>query len=173
MSAPAAASPPQGPALRDIHLPPSPSWWPPAPGWWVLAALALLVLLAVIVGWRWWRRARRRRQQWFDELDRAMARYRRDGDHAALAGGIQQLLRRVARQHEAAAAHQRGDTWRRTLARMPLRPDALAALQALDRHIYQPGPFDAVAADRAARDWLRLASRARRWKRPAKETSHA
>ncbi|MBP6325901.1 MAG: DUF4381 domain-containing protein, partial [Dokdonella sp.] len=23
-----------GPQLRDIHLPPDPSWWPPAPGWW-------------------------------------------------------------------------------------------------------------------------------------------
>ena len=32
-------APPPGPQLRDIHLPPAPSWWPPAPGWWVLAAL--------------------------------------------------------------------------------------------------------------------------------------
>jgi hypothetical protein len=35
--------------LRDIHLPPDPSWWPPAPGWWMLAALAAVMLLAGVV----------------------------------------------------------------------------------------------------------------------------
>jgi uncharacterized protein DUF4381 len=30
--------------LRDVHLPPDPSWWPPAPGWWILAALAFALL---------------------------------------------------------------------------------------------------------------------------------
>ena len=33
----------QGPVLRDIHLPPDPSWWPPAPGWWMLAALVVTI----------------------------------------------------------------------------------------------------------------------------------
>ena len=35
---------PAGPVLRDIHLPPEPSWWPPAPGWWILFVLAMGVL---------------------------------------------------------------------------------------------------------------------------------
>ncbi|MEJ2090486.1 MAG: DUF4381 domain-containing protein, partial [Gammaproteobacteria bacterium] len=26
--------------LKDIHLPPDPTWWPPAPGWWLLALVA-------------------------------------------------------------------------------------------------------------------------------------
>ena len=39
----------QGPVLRDIHLPPDPSWWPPAPGWWMLAGL--LLLLALLAAW--------------------------------------------------------------------------------------------------------------------------
>lgn len=30
--------------LRDVHLPPDPSWWPPAPGWWLLAAAAVALL---------------------------------------------------------------------------------------------------------------------------------
>ena len=38
---------PSGPDLRDIHLPPAPSWWPPAPGWWLLA---LVLLIAIALG---------------------------------------------------------------------------------------------------------------------------
>ena len=30
--------------LRDVHLPPDPSWWPPAPGWWLVVVLLLLGL---------------------------------------------------------------------------------------------------------------------------------
>ena len=26
--------------LRDVHVPPAPSWWPPAPGWWLLAGVS-------------------------------------------------------------------------------------------------------------------------------------
>jgi hypothetical protein len=37
---------PDGPALRDIHLPPAPPWWPPAPGWWMLAVLLLMAAIA-------------------------------------------------------------------------------------------------------------------------------
>lgn len=169
MIAPAAtmapSPPPQGPTLRDIHLPPDPSWWPPAPGWWLLGAVALCMLLAAMWWWRRHRQALQRRRRLLAELDRSVARYRDDGDHAALAGGIQQLLRRVARQHEPLAARQRGEAWRLTLARMPLDAAALDALLALDRHIYQPGSFDPVAAVNAAREWLRLALRDRHWKR--------
>ena len=41
--------------LKDIALPPDPSWWPPAIGWWVLA-IALLALLcwAVNIAYRGW-----------------------------------------------------------------------------------------------------------------------
>lgn len=45
--------------LKDIHLPPTPSWWPPAPGWW----LVMLLLLAVTsYGLIKWRRRQRRHQ---------------------------------------------------------------------------------------------------------------
>lgn len=41
-------------ALKDIHLPPVPSWFPPAPGWWILA-FSLLVLSGYAF-YRWRRR---------------------------------------------------------------------------------------------------------------------
>jgi hypothetical protein len=180
IAAPVSAASTQGPVLRDIHLPPEPSWWPPAPGWWVLAACILVGVSLAAWGWRRYRRTRRRRQRVLQELEQVAAQYRHDGDPAALAGGIQQLLRRVARQHVPLAGRQRGEAWRQTLARMPLDAAALDVLVALDRHIYQPGAFDHTAALDAARQWLRQALRDRNWKRrrravadPPPESSHA
>ncbi|EIL90052.1 hypothetical protein UU9_07546 [Rhodanobacter fulvus Jip2] len=179
IATPASAASTQGPALRDIHLPPEPSWWPPAPGWWVLAALALVGVLLAVWGWRRHRQTARRRQRILRELEQVATRYGQDGNAAALAGGIQQLLRRVARLHVPMAAQQRGEAWRQTLARMPLDAGALDTLVTLDRHIYQPGPFDHTAALNAAREWLRLALRDKYWKRrkravadPVPESSH-
>ena len=34
--------------LRDVQLPPEPSWWPPAVGWWVLTLGALVLVLWAI-----------------------------------------------------------------------------------------------------------------------------
>jgi hypothetical protein len=179
IATPASAASTQGPALRDIHLPPEPSWWPPAPGWWVLAALVLVGVLLAVWGWRRHRQTARRRQRILRELEQVATRYGQDGNAAALAGGIQQLLRRVARLHVPMAAQQRGEAWRKTLARMPLDAGALDTLVTLDRHVYQPGPFDHTAALHAAREWLRLALRDKYWKRrnhavadPVPESSH-
>ncbi len=36
--------------LRDIHLPPPPSWWPPAPGWYFVGFTSLV--LFVLICWR-------------------------------------------------------------------------------------------------------------------------
>ena len=93
-----AASLPNGPKLRDIHLPPAPAWWPLAPGWWMLAALGLLALVAAGWLWRRHRRLRKRRSLLLAELEKLAARHARDGDDAALATALHQLLRRVARR---------------------------------------------------------------------------
>ncbi len=163
-----------GPRLRDIHLPPDPAWWPPAPGWWALAALILLALVIGVWQWRRYRRTRRLRQQVLLELDQLTLRHHRDGDASALASELHQLLRRVARQHDALATKQRGDAWQRTLARMPVDAATLDVLLALDQQIYRADvAFDHAAAVTAVRQWLRLALKPTTWKRTAMVHSDA
>lgn len=91
--------------LRDVHVPPAPSWWPPAPGWWlvllvVVLAVAIPLLLVQV------RRARRRR--WVGLFDRqcpsALA-------PAAQVAAASELLRRAARRVDPAADRLRGDAW--------------------------------------------------------------
>lgn len=176
----AAATPPTaaapGPVLRDIHLPAEPSWWPPAPGWWLLAVLALLVFAGL--AWVWQRRCRVRQRQRriLGELENLVRRHREDGDRAALLGGLHQLLRRVAREQDAAAVHLRGDAWRHVLARVPVDAATRDSLHRLEQLIYQP-PRSGDENDlvEAARRWLRLAVKPSTWKRkkPSSEPADA
>lgn len=157
MSASAAAQS-SGPVLRDIHLPPQPSWWPLAPGWW---ALAVLMVVVIGLGLWWWRRQRRRHaeeRQVLAEVDRVLASAK--GQPQVLASGLHQLLRRGALRIDPRAAHQHGDDWRRTLASMPVDASTLAQLQALESAMFRPGaPLDVDAASAATRRWLTLAWR--------------
>lgn len=141
-----------GPSLRDIHLPPAPSWWPPAPGWWLLAALALLAIAAGVLLWRRARRRRRQRARVLGEVGVLAARHA--GDAQALAAGLHQLLRRVARMRDPAAARLRGEPWRQALARVPVDADTLHRLLALEAAMYRPQPYDVDAALAAVRGWL-------------------
>ena len=171
---PASAAAAQGPVLRDIHLPPDPAWWPPAPGWWVLGGLLLLALLTAAWWWQRRRRTMRQRQHVLAELDRLQQQHRHDDDHAALASGLHQLLRRVARRHDATAAQQRGEAWRQTLARVPVDAATLERLLALDQAIYRaPASFDHAAASSAVRQWLRLALQPGKWKPMTQESTDA
>lgn len=159
MSAPTAA-PAHGPLLRDIHLPPQPSWWPLAPGWWGLMVLAVLVVGVLI--W-WWHRQRRRvadERRVLAEVDQVLSLWREQPQ--ALASGLHQLLRRGALRLDPAAAQQRGDAWRQTLARMPVDAIALEHLQGLEAAMYRPATsLDPEAAASATRRWLQLAWRHR------------
>jgi len=132
----------------------------------MLAALVLLALLASAWRWRRYRRTLRQRQQILLELDQLVLQHQRDGDATALASGLHQLLRRVARRHDALATTQRGDAWRQTLARMPVDAIALEILLALDQQLYRPhASFDHAAAVTAVRKWLRWALKPATWKR--------
>ena len=166
-SSPVAAA--QGPVLRDIHLPPDPSWWPPAPGWWVLAAFFIIGGLICAAIWRRHRQQVWQRERVLAELDEMERRYASDGDRSTLASGMHQLLRRVARQHDALAAQQRGPAWRKTLSRVPVDALTLDRLMALEKVMYRaPSSFDHAAASTAVRQWLRLALQPAKWKRAAK-----
>ena len=164
-ASPASAAGTAGPVLRDIHLPPEPSWWPPAPGWWLLGACLLLALAAL--AWAWRRRLRVQRQQRriLGELERLVHAHRKDGDRAAMLAGIHQLLRRVARAHDAAAVRLRGEAWRQVLARVPVDAATLEHLLRLDQLVYQPprGGDEGELVE-AARRWLRLAVKPSVWK---------
>jgi hypothetical protein len=94
--------------LRDVHVPPAPSWWPPAPGWWLVAG-AIALSFAML----WWirRRHRSRKLAWqklFDDACRGAA-------PAAQVAAISELLRRAARRVDKQADRLQGEDWLRLL----------------------------------------------------------
>lgn len=97
--------------LRDIHQPPSPSWWPPAPGWWMLAAALLLAFAA----WAWWWRRQKLRRA-------AIARLFDDAVSAAESpsakiAAMSEQLRRASRRIDPSADRLEGEDWLRFLDR--------------------------------------------------------
>jgi hypothetical protein len=102
-------NPATGPELRDIHLPPPPSWWPPAPGWWILGLLAFaLMALAAVYIYKLSQR-RRRRLRLLEEFERTVAAVQ--DDRSALAAALSAFLRRLALRREPAAATMAGEAW--------------------------------------------------------------
>lgn len=102
-------NPASGPELRDIHLPPPPSWWPPAPGWWIVGVLALALLIAAAVYlYKLLQRSRRRRAL-LAEFERVVTAVR--DDRPKLAAELSAFLRRIARRNAPAAATIAGEAW--------------------------------------------------------------
>ncbi|CAD1795116.1 DUF4381 domain-containing protein [Xanthomonas euroxanthea] len=96
---------PQSLPLRDVHLPPSPSWWPLAPGWWLVITAVVLVLGTV--GWWWWRR-RQRQRLWLAAFDAELQRATTPAQRLA---ALSILLRRAARSVDAQADRLQGEAW--------------------------------------------------------------
>lgn len=100
-----------GPVLRDIHLPPEPSWWPPAPGWWVVAILLLLLcawLLRRVLRQRRLRSARRCLQR---EFDAARVAHPSSTDAAGQVAALSMLLRRATKEYAPQALALRNEDW--------------------------------------------------------------
>ena len=91
--------------LRDVQLPPAPSWWPPAPGYLMIGGVVLLALL--VAAFFWWQR-RRRRQRWLQLFDQELATVT---DPTAELAAIAGLLRRAARQAQPGSESLRDDHW--------------------------------------------------------------
>lgn len=171
---PAPARATAGPVLRDIHLPPAPSWWPPAPGWWLIGLVALLAILAACWFGQRYRVRLRGRRQLIAELDGLASDYAHDGDATILAARLHQLLRRVARRQDPATTQQSGSAWHETLARVPVDSATLNRLLALDDAMYRAqSDLDVAATVSAARSWLQRASRSRAWKASVEGARHA
>ena len=77
--------------LAPAHALPPPGWWPLAPGWWLLAALLIVAITAFAIFWL--RPTQRHRRSALRELRRLADNA---GDDAALARGLENLLRRYA-----------------------------------------------------------------------------
>ena len=157
-------NPADGPVLRDIHLPPAPSWWPPAPGWWLLAAICILLAVVAFVRLRSASARRRALAAVFAELDRCVDAARHDP--AALAAALSQFLRRIALREAPAAAAYQGERW---LEYLDTRASATDFRHGVGRVLIE-APFrpdcdyDRVALIALVRRWTRtsLADGARR-----------
>ena len=159
---------PSGPDLRDIHLPPAPSWWPPAPGWWLLA---IVLLIAIAAGaWmllREWRERRWRRRV-LAELDRIAALHATQPNGVRLATDVSQLLRRAALLIEPGAAALHGEEW---LAFLDNRFDDASARGGKEAHFRTDAGRALIDApyrrvddpDRPSVDASALLGLARRW----------
>ncbi|MBB4724093.1 DUF4381 domain-containing protein [Xanthomonas euvesicatoria] len=96
---------PQSLPLRDVHLPPSPSWWPLAPGWWLVIAVVVLVMGSA---WVWWWRQRQRQRRWLAAFDAELARATTPAQRLA---AVSVLLRRAARRVDPQADRLQGEAW--------------------------------------------------------------
>ncbi len=141
--------------LKDIHLPPAPSWWPPAPAWWLLALLTIAVLA---VGCRWLRRLLRQRRYRRDAMQ-ALQQLARQQPPSDMPARVNAVLKRtaLAAYPGEQTAHLNGPEWVQFLtSRADLSAEHTTALTSLAEGPYRPaarsGANGLVAAAQA---WVR------------------
>ncbi|HDS1139325.1 TPA: DUF4381 family protein [Stenotrophomonas maltophilia] len=132
--------------LRDVQLPPAPSWWPPAPGYLMIGVAVVLVLLVIsVVMWR----RRRRRQRWLQLFDRELEKAT---DAAAELAAIAGLLRRAARHAKPGSESLRDDAWWQRLDPQGALPGAQRSLLAEGAYRPRVNSNDVAAVRRWARE---------------------
>lgn len=131
--------------LRDVQLPPAPSWWPPAPGYLMIGGAVLLVILVLAL--LWWKR-RRRRQRWLQAFDQELTT---TTDATAELAVIAGLLRRAARQAQPGSESLHDDAWWQRVDPKGTLPDARRSL--LAEGAYRPRVDASEVA--AVRSWAR------------------
>ena len=82
--------------LRDIHLPPSISWWPMAPGWYLVLLIALVLILYLACYLHKKNRHAKPKKQALALLEIYKQDYERDKNTQVTSARISELLRRVA-----------------------------------------------------------------------------
>lgn len=131
------------PQLRDIHLPPEPSWWPPAPGWWILLAIAIIALVFFLL-----RRPRRRRARRDRAIVAGLARLEADWrghrDDVRFAAALSEHLRRLSRLVREDSVALAGTQW---IAFLDRHGDGFAELG----DVLTDAPYRAAPAIDAAR----------------------
>jgi hypothetical protein len=144
--------------LRDIHMPPAPSWWPLAPGWWVLFGLVCVMVISLWLFYRSIHKKRRMRQRILAEIEQVAARH--PDDDAAYAASLHQLLRRAAWRYASDAHSSQGERWKQVLSQVSVDSATVDALMTLEARMYQPhAVFDRIRVEAAARRWLDAALR--------------
>ena len=144
--------------LRDIHLPPEPSWWPPQPGWWLLATALLAAALWWLLRLPAWKREALKRMR------ALQADYGRHGNGARLLAEVSVLLRSCALllKGRRGTAGLTGRAWLECLAELG-RGSAPQPGRALIEGPYRERiDLDVPAFSRSVSAWIRRARRPRR-----------
>jgi hypothetical protein len=151
--------------LRDIHLPPAPSWWPPAPGWWVLFGVLCTLLIAAFFFYRRVRRTQIWRARVLAEIHAISTHHPQDD--VAYATSLHELLRRVACLYAADAHQAQGERWREVLKRVPVDEVTLDTLMTLETRMYRlHAEFDRDGMQAAAHRWMQSALRGNKLMEP-------
>jgi len=158
--------------LRDIHLPPQPSWWPPAIGWWLFAGLLLILIILALTLYRRYQGRRLQREARRALFD-IQQRYELDHDEQMLVRALSVWLRRVCISHYPAVdvAGLTGMEWLRFLDKQLSATPSPQAFSAGPGQVILSAPYqDDRPVDGAdllvlCHTWISRLPRQARWRR--------